>query len=325
MKLSNIVLSVLLVITGLLLTKVWMQNNDLNNANTELNKKLMEANLEIGRAHTKFGDANKYIKELEDEIQKEIKEREGFITRIGKLEAELKAHGEGSGTTVVTIIDEKIVEVPAELSVLKGQLYQALENNKIVLVSSIMGNYKDFRLDIKATVQPKEGSVDLPINFEYDLHQKFRGIFVEDILPSGAINNYFSFWEVDDNGKTVTDIRLTNFQVIINDKRKPKLYWWCPRLDVSAFLDVSGPLNVDHGIDMGLSLSAYGKTPNDLTWRFLRLGIGVGDDISLSLTPVLYNLGQPLPLLTNAWLGAGIQRSLMDPLWKYQFSLGVMF
>lgn len=325
MKLLNIVLGLLLVVAGLLLGKIWMQNNELDETNTELNRKLMEANLEIGRAHTKFGNANKYIKELEDEIQKDIKERDGLITRIGKLEAELKTHGGGSGTTVVTIIDEKIVEVPTELSVLKGQLYQALENNKIVLVSSILGNYKDFRLDIKAKVQPKEGSLDLPINFEYDLHQRFRGIFVEDILPSGAINHYFSFWEIDETGKTVTDIRLTNFQVIVNDKRKSKVFWWNPRLDISGFLSLSGPLTIGSGLDLGVSTTAYGKTPNDLSWRFLRLGVGLNDkEVSLSLTPVQYNLGGPIPLLTNAWLGMGIQYTLLHPAWRYQLSLGVM-
>src|SRR5688572_27558057 len=102
----TIALAIILGISGLLLGKVWLQNRSLGQANTQLNAELMQANLEIGRAKSQWGEAQRYLKDLNKEIQDEIKLRDAHLTRIGQLEAELKAKG---GTT--TKIETQVVTI----------------------------------------------------------------------------------------------------------------------------------------------------------------------------------------------------------------------
>jgi len=49
-----------------------------------------------------------------------------------------------------------------------------------------------------------------------------------------------------------------------------------------------------------VSFFSYGKTKGDMDWRFLGLGFGAtGENRYLSLAPVEYNIGKPLPMMEN--------------------------
>lgn len=326
MKPMNIILGVLLAVAGLLLGKIWYQNNQLSSANDELNKKLMEANLEIGRAHTKFGDANKKIGELEKALQKEIRERDARITRIGELEAELAAAGQGDGTTVVVPGDPIVVEIPADLKLAVGMVYMATAPNTLVPLDGVDAEYKDFRLQILAAIRPKPNQeMQVPVFFQYKLDLNIQGQLVETITPSGAVNNYINLWEVDDDGQKVGTLKLKKFEMIVEDQRQKQLFLWAPHLDIGLTGSVTyPPPEFTVGADLGLSIAGYGKTNNDLEWRFLRLGLGLGDGLSVSLTPVQWNLGAPIPLVSNIWLGLGLQYNLSQGNWGHQLSLGAM-
>ena len=84
-----------------------------------------------------------------------------------------------------------------------------------------------------------------------------------------------------------------------------QFFLWAPHLDfglnVGAALTGEGIL----GPDLGFSVMAYGKTKNDNEWRFARLGIGTRDGFhkpQVTLSPVGYNLGKFIPLLSDLWL-----------------------
>jgi hypothetical protein len=309
MKIGNILLGLLLVVAGLLLGKVWLQNSKLDQANSELNKKLMEANLEIGRAHTRFGEADALAKKLDKDLRDEIAKRKGDLTRIGELEAELKARGEGTGTTVV--VTGPTVEVPANLNLAVGMLYMAVEPNKLVTVEGTDAEYQDFRLKILAAIRPKPNTeLKIPVYFQYQLDTKIEGQLVETRLPSGAINNYIRLWELDDKGNRVGRLTLTKFEMVVEDERQKHLFLLDPHLDFTVFAGTTFPPGLTYGGDVGLSLSGYGLTPNDLSWRFVRVGLGLGDGLSVSLTPALYNLGELLPLVSNIWIGPGVRYGL---------------
>ena len=54
---------------------------------------------------------------------------------------------------------------------------------------------------------------------------------------------------------------------------------------------------------MGISFMSYGKTADDMIWRFIRIGVGAaGSDFSLTLSPAMFNLGKILPLVSNLWI-----------------------
>src|SRR3990167_8254891 len=101
----------LLILAGSLLVKVHLQSRELVSNNHTLNEELMRANLELGRARTQFGNANSYINELDNKLQKEIKERKAAITRIGQLEAILLAHNSGDIETNIELQPEDSIPI----------------------------------------------------------------------------------------------------------------------------------------------------------------------------------------------------------------------
>ena len=96
---------------------------------------------------------------------------------------------------------------------------------------------------------------------------------------------------------------------------KNKMFWFNPILDLNFFVGgrvykfANGPGNPKDifsvGADVGISLSSYGETEADSLFRFLRIGVGYDAErraAHFSLAPFLYNIGKPLPLLTNLYL-----------------------
>jgi hypothetical protein len=85
-----------------------------------------------------------------------------------------------------------------------------------------------------------------------------------------------------------------------------KMFWWNPRLDFGAFAGggVYGSHIFSFGVEFGFSFSSYGATKVDSLWRFFRISAGYDAHNSaghFSLSPIAFNFGRPLPLLTNLW------------------------
>jgi hypothetical protein len=98
-------------------------------------------------------------------------------------------------------------------------------------------------------------------------------------------------------------------------QKKNRMFWLNPTLDLSAigggtvFQFAPGPGRpsvFSAGVDLGLNLSSYGETKVDSTFKFFRIGVGYNIErqaAQLSLAPITYNLGKPLPLITNLYIG----------------------
>lgn len=298
MKTYTLIVSILFVLACSVLFKIGKDYYDLRTNNKVLNEELMKANLEIGRAQTKFAKAHTLIKELDETLQDEIRNRKGFITRIGNLEAQLLAKGQGQSVVTVT----ETIEVPIELKLEPYQLYQATSSNRLRLLSKLESTFTDFRLtgNIITQVENKE----LVSNWKYELHQRLEGQIVETILPSGAINNYIRLWELDDKNQRVNQWKLTEFEMVIEDQRQSSWHLWAPHLDIGLSGGISTTLNTRYGTSVGVSLAGKGLTPNDLDWRFLRFSLEVQDSLGLGLSLAQWNIGKPLPLVSNIWLGS---------------------
>jgi hypothetical protein len=96
---------------------------------------------------------------------------------------------------------------------------------------------------------------------------------------------------------------------------KNSLYWFNPILDLNffggwrpyGFADGPGKSSgiISIGVDAGLSLSSYGETRADSWFRLFRIGAGYNAErraAHFSFAPFAFNLGKPLPLLTNLYL-----------------------
>lgn len=95
---------------------------------------------------------------------------------------------------------------------------------------------------------------------------------------------------------------------------KNRFFWLNPKLDINVFMGGRvhqfaygfGKPNeiISLGLDVGMSLSSYGKTKVNSLFRMFRFGIGYNASRQgghLSFAPIAFNIGNPLPLLTNLY------------------------
>lgn len=327
-KLASIGLSVALTLCMGLLGKVGCDNMKLEERTSQLNAELMQADLEKGRAETQFGDAKKYIKELESTVQDEIKAREAEVTRYGELDARYRALKKKKQATKTEIVyrDGPVVEVPAELKLVTGLLYQATSPTTLVSVGELFGEYKDYRLYINARVLPYPNDErSTKWEFGYQLDLRLQAKFVETITPTGAINHYAEIYEVDPQGKHVGKFEIERFQYVVEKPDQKQWFWWAPHVDLGVLM-LAGtvPPRFTTGGSFGFSPFAYGLTVNDLDWRFLRVSFDLSDGLpGVGLTPVVYNLGQLIPLISNFWVGPHVGYGMPGE-WKVGLFLGVM-
>ena len=254
------------------------------------NRTAQEAKLEIGRANTKLADANQTISLLTKEIQEEIRARKADIETYGKVIAEYKKAAERVKviTKIVYRDREQIVELPM------GKLYMRISDRVYEEITALQWKYQDFRITLEGDCIKGELS--------YKLHQKFQGQFVETKLPTGAYNHYLNIWETDESGKKVGQLQLTSFEVIKRKPDKNTFKFINPKLDLGLSGGVYTSAEGTWMGDIGVSLSSHGATVNDLRWRFIRASAGLTNNgFSLNFSPVQYNLGSVLPLISNLW------------------------
>jgi hypothetical protein len=296
-------LFIALLTVGALLGKVACNKFELEDANAALNQQLMQANLELGRAHTEFGDANDYIDELEQGIQDEIAEREAIATRYGELEAKLSASGSSKSESIIKYLPGEPIFVPAHLGLEPGSMYLAESESELSRLAWIKGKHDDFRIhiDCMALGVMVEGIIPMKIDYTFDL--RIKGVFAETLTPSGAVNHYLTLTELDDEGNEVGKLKLEKFDMIVNDQREAQWYWWAPHVDIGAFGGYHTMMKPGFGGSLGFSVMGYGLTENDLSWRVLRVSADVSDTFGFGLTPGMYNLGELIPLVSNIWIG----------------------
>lgn len=283
---------------------VWTQHQ-LNAVNATVSAQLQEANLEIGRAHTMYGDAQKKIAELTSAQQADITNRHGKVTEFGQAAADLNTKGEGSVSSVPILNPNKDVRVLA-LDLEPGAVYQAVSRTDLQMVEAVPFEWKDFRLDIKGTVIP--GTAHIETNVSYTLHMKIGATMAEVRLPDGTLTHYITLFEVGADGKTEDVMQLDKYEVIVTDQRVEQFYWWAPHMDVGLDAGLSEGKKLNYGGSVGFSAMGYGLTKNDLRWRFLRVGLNLSDRLGLEFTPFQYNVAEHLPLLSNLWLGPTLWR-----------------
>lgn len=80
-------------------------------------------------------------------------------------------------------------------------------------------------------------------------------------------------------------------------------------------------------VGVGLSLFSYGLNSNDNSWRFIRFGVGgwTNTGIDLTLSPLMYNFGRPLPILTNTWIYPYVGYNVNHNKYKLGIGLSISF
>ncbi|HLX54684.1 MAG TPA: hypothetical protein VKR58_12115, partial [Aquella sp.] len=147
-------------------------------------------------------------------------------------------------------------------------------------------------------------------DFKYTLNQNFEVQIAQAKDKTGQYQDYAELYELDSGINRINKLEITKFQVIKSSNiEKAKFRWWDLKLDLGIDYIVLKSLNHSFGGDLGLSFMSYGKSTG-LTWRFIRIFAGVNTaDLIYGLTPVMYNIASPLPVVSNIWLGPILGRT----------------
>jgi len=306
MKFNLIVAALIasLVLSLGLLVRVGITNYKLKNATRTLNTQLQRANLEKGQALTLIGKANDRVVLLEESLQDSISNLGLQVTRYAELEAKYKVLKKQKGKVRVEYYPGNPLAVECDnIEFTRGMYYEAITDKSLAAVEKMAASYKDHRLTATCTFTPiPNRRRELPFLFTYNLTFRLRARLVETISPTGAINHFIKIHELTPKGEG-NEVALTKFEVIVDDQRKSKFHWFNPKLDVGGIGTVLLPeAEFKPGASLGLSFMGWGKTQNDLTWRFGRISFDLMERPALGFTPVLYNVGDPLPVLSDIWI-----------------------
>jgi hypothetical protein len=300
-----------LLIALALLGKFWHSKYQLDQVNSQLNERLMQANLAIGKAHTEFGEANDYINELEEALQQEIEDRNEVLTRYGKLQARYRAvSNQKPAIKVETIyVQGETIEVPVADTFVRGLLYEAITDKTLQPLEEIRSIQSDHRISIACIVKPVPNTERvIPVFIEYQLDMRLAAELVETRAPTGAVNYYVNIYEIGPDGLPVGKMEITDFQMTVNDYRTLGMRWWAPHIDVGLIGGGGFPGGLVGGGTMGVSFMGYGRTDNDLILRFPRVAVSLTGAMGskllpgIGIDPIQYNIGEHLPLISNMWL-----------------------
>lgn len=308
-----------ILIAGLAFTTYLAISSGLNNYrlsldNKQLIKQQMKSQLDIGKAETNYGNAQKQLKQVNEEVQNWIKENDARATDVGILKGKLNAIMNGQGERI------QIVKVP-ETTIIKGADGEICKLSQINNVDSVSSLGKYVWLDLDGDGQPdtktnklilpyKDYRIDIEVDalqniFNYSLHQNFKGEFVKAITKAGGTVHFIRLNEIDDKGNKIGEIKITDFKVVTEnpDKVSKKFFAWNPQIDFGINTNLSNTLKSSVSGEIGLSTSSYGQTKDDNDWRFIRLSIGKsGDKYTGNFSPACWNGGKVIPVVKDLLL-----------------------
>jgi hypothetical protein len=249
------------------------------------------------RAHTEVVKSLKNeIKELDnrwDAARKDIKEKNEEIVNMGETVAKLN-------------------ENVRDLRVKSDHTYkEGTGDYNEQHFKKIMYKYKDE--DLNVIEVPIAWAIYFP-NREPDKQWKtgvypleYHSKIVQSEQEDGQINIYTEVYFENNKDKSSRGIevpvKIANSEFKQLRKENKEFFWWAPHINFTVDFGIG---DLDVGIIPGVSVSiaGYGRTYNDLDWKFIELGVNSnGDDTYFKFMPFSYNIGNHIPLVSNTFLG----------------------
>tara|TARA_B100000809_G_scaffold265600_1_gene324945 strand:+ start:314 stop:1303 length:990 start_codon:yes stop_codon:yes gene_type:complete len=274
--------------------RLWQNQKLLEDLEGNVRTQVKTFNSSLGRSETrllrKHKALNALIKQIPTDIRKDLETWKSEIKSLSRFRIENKTK---------KVVGKVTPRRPRRVRGRSSKLPEKPSESKTPVSNSkrCNWNYSDWRLDAEYSGDCDSGT------FGYQLHQNFEGMLIEGSNLSGS-PSYVRVWELDKKGKRIKPpLFVQEFSTIKALKSIEKFHWLAPHLDVGVSLSVGTSPEVLP--TLGVSLSGYGATKDDLKWRFLRGGVEVNEEgVGVSLCPALYNVGKPLPLVSNIWVTA---------------------
>ena len=294
----SILLAVVLVVQFVQLRQL---QTSLDTSNQLISEKMSLFDDKLGRAKTLLDNSGELIKylriDIPDDIQRDLSQVMAEIKTIGKARL---SHETSGGGKVLRSQDAARGErfnrrAPHEEPDVHVAGGGTVSLGKKTVDPSPTWKFSDWRLHAELSVD------DI---FSYRLNQSFDVLLVEASRGEGS-STYLRIWELDSEGVRIEPpLQVEDFKVVRRSRAQSKFHLFNPKLEIALVgkTSLSNP-SLHFAPDLGISLMSYGSTVDDLTWRFLRVGVNyTGDNIGVSLSPVSYNLGKNLPLVSNVWI-----------------------
>lgn len=163
------------------------------------------------------------------------------------------------------------------------------------------------------------GSVKVPIGsvgfsawqekpWNYDIKQReYRAITVVGTDENQRQYYYNKFTVKVDNKEYALPITTATAEQVYPEA---KFSWWNPRLYLGADGALGlNPIKGEFSPNINLQVMSYGRYKTQPDWSILQVGAGYGtisQRPQLTITPISYNIGKPIPLIHNTYVGPSI-------------------
>ena len=250
----------------------------------------------LGRARIRIDESGALLDSLSKSLPKDIRaDLNAQKSELAELmTAKFELNKTGGGEVRARVVSVSPVIVSSDHVVEPVSVSKCNEDDKVYQWS-----FNDWRFDGTLTSKCRDGEKG---NFTYNLHQKFDLLGV----TTSEGSRYVKLYELDEHGERGKEpLKVVSFDVVRKAPDENRFYWWDPHLN----LGVGGQVSLKTfepfpSVEADVSLMGYGKTENDLLFQFLRVGVsGSSEGPSLMGCPASYNVGDPLPLLSNLWIG----------------------
>jgi len=232
--------------------------------------------------------ANKKFKALQKQYGKTLKQYDEKLIAYANLEAQYTNHVH-QNTNVDSTLPNPIAD--------NSDCWKLFDGESLHLQ---MSNYQ-IDIDLSAIRLHKNkwsGSLD------YDLHQKFGLSLLESKnINNGALVMHARLFELDGNSE-VKELLITKFDMAFEDNSVTGMQWWAPNLKLGVHESVVGTSGYLPSAFLGISASKYLRGGKEMLELF-QLGIGVNLEakVMFLFTPIMYNLGNHIPLISDLWIG----------------------
>lgn len=235
-----------------------------------------------------------------DTIRKDLKNVEGQVTLVG---------------SAVAKIEGQIQKDKPSSSVVSHDPPLQPKECKLCDIYSYTGNIQKYSLNIWQ-LPVGEISFDAGKNNPWSLEQYPLNIELALVLTEDKHSKTTAYGMMVVKRTDKPELKMilpVDMKILSINKPEKKWHWWAPHLDLSLDNNFHAQLTpYKFGVSLGFSMCAYGRTLNDNSWRLARIGLGLDSDYTpnISLHPILYNIGEWIPLLSDAWLSIGLTYNL---------------
>ena len=159
---------------------------------------------------------------------------------------------------------------------------------------------------------------------------EYKTKIIQTEQQDGQWNTYVEAWAENNKDKESIGkelpVKIEMAEFLQLKKQTKEFFWWSPHVNLNLDAALGSNLDTNVGGGISLSTSGYGRTVNDLTWRFIDFGLSTnGDNYWAKFTPFAYNIGEHIPLVSNTFLGPFVGYEFTDRVWVGGLGISIPF